>query len=629
MKAQNLTATVKSPDQFQADLERRNPAVSVSSKFKDLVWDFSEEITNPTYAKSDKAIKWDFEIKKKVRFSDPKYASLMLACKQLLYAMLWHPQRLTKYRFSPKSVTEVWFRLRHFIRFLVGRKYPILRFKDVTRHVVEEYLKFLEQPKKKGRARGKHGRYHYYNMLRWLYLYRLKISDPLQFDPFDGELPSAVLGITRVSSQADTEYIPDAVLSKLLTSALEYVYSYSSVLIEAAAIVERIRREHNGLHKSTVRHHLIRRLPDAISHLDVNDNRSFGLGVLNARTIAEHVIRLRTACFIVIAFVTGMRLSEILALEVGCVEVEKTEDGEFIWLRSTLYKTVGDGRGVSTRWLCGPAAARAVTVLEQLTAEYRRRIGSPRLFLPVTRWGAHALSGKGLAAKAMAEKLLSYVQWLDLRDEKGNLFHLHPHMFRRTFARYVVRTDTTNLLALKAHFKHVSLAMTDYYVGVDEELQDLLNDEANRLSFESFDRALRSDRLGGPRGKELVRQVDAAISDGRLPAEFRGEAGAHLRREMVADWITAGQQIYPGGAGNDCWFRAGLALCTQGDQPVVEICNAPACPNSVITPEHDSHWQSIEERAEGLLGLNPVGEPYRQHLYKIIRVAKNVRSDIA
>jgi len=29
-------------------------------------------------------------------------------------------------------------------------------------------------------------------------------------------------------------------------------------------------------------------------------------------------------------------------------------------------------------------------------------------------------------------------------------------MFRRTFARQVVRHDTTNLLALKEHFKHLS-----------------------------------------------------------------------------------------------------------------------------------------------------------------------------
>jgi hypothetical protein len=33
-------------------------------------------------------------------------------------------------------------------------------------------------------------------------------------------------------------------------------------------------------------------------------------------------------------------------------------------------------------------------------------------------------------------------------------------MFRRTFARHVVRYDTTNLMALKEHFKHVSLSTT-------------------------------------------------------------------------------------------------------------------------------------------------------------------------
>ena len=70
---------------------------------------------------------------------------------------------------------------------------------------------------------------------------------------------------------------------------------------------------------------------------------------------------------------------------------------------------------------------------------------------------------------------------LGLKDSSGRPFHIHPHMFHRTFARHVVRYDTTNLLALKEHFKHISLSMTDYYVGSDLELWTLMMEEEEKL----------------------------------------------------------------------------------------------------------------------------------------------------
>lgn len=612
-------------DQEPSNLESHNPTVAASSKFSDLTWDFNNEITNPTYSKCAKMIRWDFEVKEGENFAGPPFSILRLACKQFLYAMLWHPERNKRYK--PETVIQQWMILRRFVVFLVGREYPILRFKDVTCHVVDEYLKLLRQPNNKGRMPVKEGLYRYYAGLQLLYVYRRKMSDTLQFDPFKGDSPSKVLGLSSVGVQAKTACIPDDVLHKLITSALDYV-KQSDAIIEADALIKRILQSLPRAHEATVARHVKKQIKDAIAHLEVRSDISFGLGVLNRRTVAKHLIRLRTACFILIAFVTGMRLSEILSIEAGCIESECTDDGEFIWINSSIHKSLGSGV-TSARWLCGPVAAKAVAVLERLTADFRGGGGCTRLFIPVTRWGLRSWNHTSVTATDANQMLKGYVNWLGLKDDKGDLFRLHSHMFRRTFARHVVRSDTTNLLALKDHFKHVSIAMTDYYVGVDEELQDLLNDEANRLSFESFDKALRSDRLGGPRGKELARQIDVAMANGRLPPEFRGEAGAHLRAEMIAEWVAAGQQIYPCGPGNVCWFREGSAMCTEGDRPVVEICNPTGCPNSVVLPEHASHWRSIKERAEELLRLDPPGEPYKQRLYTIVKIAKKVREDIS
>lgn len=606
-----------------------NPSVSALSKFDDLIWDFSSEISNPSYTAADRIIRWDFDLGKGKHFSDPKFASLMLSCKQLFWATLQHPEGRSKHK--PNTVTHRWRLLRPFVVFLVRRAFPILRFKDVPRHVVDEYLKTLRLPNRRGKKRENGALYAHHSVLRLLYIYRRKISDALQFDPFDGESPAKALNLPGTGAQSKTECIPDVILHKLISSALDYL-RYSEYLIEADAMVEQILLENPREDGRVIFRHIERRLTE-IAHLEVSGDVSFSLGVLTRLAIAKHLVRLRSACFILIAFITGMRLSELLSLEEGCVERELTDDGEFIWINSYIHKTLG-GEVVKSKWLCGPEAAKAVSVLERLTASLRSTTGCPRLFIPVIRrlanaWKARAANDRTLGASAITDALKEYVEWLDLRDDSGRLFNLHAHMFRRTFARHVVRSDTTNLLALKDHFKHVSLAMTDYYVGVDEELQDLLNDEATRLGLEAFDKALRSDRLGGPRGKELVRQIDSAMADGRLPSEFRGEAGTHLRWKMIYEWVDAGQQIYPCGSGNVCWFREGSAMCTNGDRPVVEVCNPVGCANSVILPEHAPHWRSIEERAEELLRLNSPGEPYRQRLYTITKIAKKVRKDIS
>ena len=53
----------------------------------------------------------------------------------------------------------------------------------------------------------------------------------------------------------------------------------------------------------------------------------------------------------------------------------------------------------------------------------------------------------------------------------------------------------------------------------------------------------------------LKRKIDEAIADGRMPQEFRGEAGSHLRKGMIRDLVEAGQRVYPCAASNYCWFR--------------------------------------------------------------------------
>ena len=77
---------------------------------------------------------------------------------------------------------------------------------------------------------------------------------------------------------------------------------------------------------------------------------------------------LYAACYITIAFLSGMRDSEVKHLRRGCLRVERDSDGRpYRWkLDGLAFKGEKDPRGVAATWVIGEPAARAVSVLERL-----------------------------------------------------------------------------------------------------------------------------------------------------------------------------------------------------------------------------------------------------------------------
>jgi len=354
----------------------------------------------------------------------------------------------------------------------------------------------------------------------------------------------------------------------------------------------------------------------------------FENGLASVRQLNIELCYLQTACFVLIAFATGMRVSEILSLQAGCCETQKEPgQADLVWLRGRVFKMQGVPDGRRTKWLGGPVCAKAVAVLERLGRQVRRRVGTNYLWMSIPAL-KKARPDSAFVAQTLRVKLKSFLTMLSLRDLRGRIFQIHPHMFRRTFARHVVRHDTTNLLALKEHFKHLSLAMTDYYVGNDPELWTLMMEEEEKLLFESFDKTLRAEHMAGPGGTRLKRNIDEAIADGRLPREFRGEAGSHLRKEMIRNLVESGQRVYPCAASNYCWFRPESALCTQGNHPLLKRCNPGACTNSIIALEHKPHWEKVQRDCEELLELKPQAEPYQKALQDIQAVSRKILRDL-
>jgi hypothetical protein len=111
--------------------------------------------------------------------------------------------------------------------------------------------------------------------------------------------------------------------------------------------------------------------------------------ISGTRRVRFLVERIYDACFVTIAYLVGARVSEILALEAGCVEQHPAADGAelFGYLRGRISKTARHEAGEPHRWTAPPPVQRAIDVLERLSAPLRQRTGRTELWLAMPGHG--------------------------------------------------------------------------------------------------------------------------------------------------------------------------------------------------------------------------------------------------
>jgi len=290
---------------------------------------------------------------------------------------------------------------------------------------------------------------------------------------------------------------------------------------------------------------------------------------------------LQVSCFIVIATSTGMRLGELLAIKI------KGYEGLLYWIRSTLIKTSPNVAGEPAFWLCGELAAQAVRVLEQLhklipTSLKTRTKGDPTwLGDSIFRsygWNGLTLEARPTPKSALYMRMKFFIKTLEL-----SVGHVHPHQFRKTFARNVVRWSRAPILALQRHFKHWSLLMTDYYIGIDDDLITLYLDELRGDSRERL-RQILAGECGGPGGLISQKRLMKMADNEELPLNFQGKEWAGTMEEHLDEICEEGVVAYKCADFTTCIYVIGLAKCGEGG-PKAHECHPTECPNSHILVE--------------------------------------------
>jgi hypothetical protein len=326
---------------------------------------------------------------------------------------------------------------------------------------------------------------------------------------------------------------------------------------------------------------------------------------------------LRGACYTIISALSGMRDSEIQALESNCIA---QQDGLSV-LRSVQIKGNSTVGGVKRGWWVPQAVEQTIRVLERLATH-------PRLFSRGGRDGSRGEKGAYDPTRDL-RRLLEFVNAEpSQRPGKGKAFGLQPIILdskssvhatslRRSFSVFAA-TKPGAELGLGIQLGHMALRQTTGYISDSKE---------STVSILSQDRAAVV--------KDEVHRLVMS------PGEVVGEAGAQIRaiRAKVANDPTRAAALaasaaenYHLGIVNDCWYRAHAAACgDDGPQLASHFCANIRCSNAVV---HEAHVPALRnqvdriDRSLEVTGIHPEFEAsHRQERAELVKVLQVINEE--
>lgn len=321
---------------------------------------------------------------------------------------------------------------------------------------------------------------------------------------------------------------------------------------------------------------------------------------------------LRTACYIVVASLSGCRNHELAFIETGaCYSTQESTpeaDGGgdpimYWWMRSQSTKTA-EGY---TAWMVPMAAVTALRVMERWARPYqamiedeiRRRREVDLLDPEIVEAGRHvkALFLAATPLKQNQVRTMSCSAWnIALKafaKDCGLDWALASHQFRRKFANYAARSQFGDLRYLREHFKHWSLDMTLGYA---------LNQSQELMLYAEIQDELDDIKIG---------LADTWLQPGEPLA---GGYGLNITAWRAAGAVTVfkdHKQMVRSLAGSTAIRSNGHAWCTADDNRCVgndmERTRCTDCGNAVIGRQHAHLYQGLYDHLKEVCRADDIG----------------------
>lgn len=525
-----------------SDVTRSAISVSEKSKYSDPEWSLTAE--NPDLHPANVTLRLS-----RIFFDDgtdityPCKAHYLRSTREYLFSMLADPPSS-----SPKWSTVCGTYHKGVARLLrYMHKNAFLKFSDLGPTDLEDFLDLVSSESVKGNtAINNRALQARVSGLNWLYEQTLKIEDGLQCNPF-GHYGSASnwanaccqKQIPRHGSR--TVEMPDEIARQVFCRALEDL-----------AISETLQRLHDArLDYNSSSYSSKKRFLNPFPWHD--------FGMISGKEIVRWEARLATACYIVIAMLTGMRWHELVSLRVGERENWLEEEIVHEEIQRTFYFVLSytnklQAEPVQYKWQTLPIVKLALNAAELGLA--RRRKGGKFLF-PSYRTEGTRTSDSASGA--------NFRRFVDVHNifHNGKLWPLASHQFRKKYARIMTRQGL-GLKELQDQLKHFDIEMTRGYG--DMNLYVELQEEKFILSGEQYTEMMQSQqRYVGGGGEEMdkLQKTFLGMTKGQQETLLK-----ELPRSALIEQMDDGL----------CMYRSKHALC-GGD---AAACRPADCNNALI-----------------------------------------------
>lgn len=344
-------------------------------------------------------------------------------------------------------------------------------------------------------------------------------------------------------------------------------------------------------------------------------------------------IMVRTACYVVIAYLSGMRDSEIKHLRRGCISRRRDTDGNVVrrMITSLAFKGESSPAGVPATWVISEPVERAVHLLEQLQEPDIDYLITP---LPGSVGYNYANYGHfALTNTSTLESFKKLCHWINdyctkhgrtdgIPLVRGKVWVLNTSQFRRTLAWFIARQPGGSI-AGAIQYRHHSIQMFEGYAGTSdsgfraevEAEQTIERGDQLRALIENHEH----EDLAGP----SAREARGRIADFQRKVWFHGTVVTD-RKRMALIMKRDDPKIYFGEF-VACVYNPDKALCRKqivgkaGVAPDLGDCKPFQCPNVAVTPANLSALHRHLRELDTHLQLQPVLAPYlldrlqRQH----------------
>ncbi|MEU5108170.1 hypothetical protein AB0H07_38935 [Streptomyces sp. NPDC021354] len=313
---------------------------------------------------------------------------------------------------------------------------------------------------------------------------------------------------------------------------------------------------------------------------------------------------LATACFIIVAYLSGARPGEALNLRRGCITHDKKTS---LWLMEGIYfkgaededgNKIPEGEPRPDPWVVIEIVARAVAVMERL---HPRPLIFPSSIEPHYRhWDNTKRHGHARTLHGIHKDLTAFVTWVNSHcenlgrtdaippDRHGSLA---PSRFRRTLA-WFIRRRPRGLIAASIQYGHAFTRMLQGYAGTYE------SGFPDEYAFEDWlfrMEGLAEDEQALAAGEHVSGPAADAYRY-RVTAASREFAGRVLTSDRQASDLLGDLRLQiHHGQGMTCVLNPATAACHlrgAADDPMVtpdlDDCR-PKCPNIARTDRDIEH----------------------------------------